>query len=120
MFDTLCLIGFTIMLATGQMLFKSAGLLMRDRPFQEGVLAVATAPTFYLALVLYGAATALWIWILSRVQLSVAYPWVGAGVLIVPCLSYFIYGDRVNGYYWLGAVFIVIGIVLTQMGGSRT
>ena len=43
-----------------------------------------------------------------------AYPWVSAGVIIVPLLSALIFGERVSITYWLGASLIVAGIVLTQ------
>ena len=118
MFDMICLATFTTVLAIGQLLFKKVGLIMRDQPFAEGVAAVATSPTLYLALALYGFATALWIWILSRVPLSLAYPWVGAGVILVPMLAYLVYGERVNAMYWVGAVFVAVGIILTQYGTS--
>jgi drug/metabolite transporter (DMT)-like permease len=43
-----------------------------------------------------------------------AYPWVAAGVIIVPLLSTLIFGERVTSTYWLGTALIVAGIVLTQ------
>jgi multidrug transporter EmrE-like cation transporter len=117
-FNMLCLAAFTTLLAIGQLLFKKVGLIMRGQPFFDGVLAVLASPTLYLALGLYGIATALWIWILSRVSLSLAYPWVGVGVILVPLLAYFVYGERVNAMYWVGATLVTAGIILTQLGTS--
>ena len=118
MLNILCLATFTTLLAIGQLLFKKAGLTMRGQPFIDGAYAVATSPAFYLALALYGISTALWIWILSRVSLSFAYPWVGVGVILVPLLAGLVYGERVNMIYWVGAIFVTVGIVLTQYGTS--
>jgi multidrug transporter EmrE-like cation transporter len=71
-------------------------------------------PTFYLISTLWrrDALDS----ILSRVPLSIAYPWIGVGVILVPMLAYLVYGERVNAMYWVGAVFVAVGIVLTQYG----
>ena len=111
---------FTLLLAAGQLLFKTAGLAIRGLPVRDGLLALAHVPAFYAAIALYAASTFLWVWLLSRVTLMQAYPWVSAGMIIVPLLSAIVFGERVNAIYWLGAVLIVAGIVLTQYaaGGS--
>jgi drug/metabolite transporter (DMT)-like permease len=105
---------FTAMLAVGQLLFKKAGLAMRGLPLREGLTVLAQVPAFYAAIALYGLSTFLWVWLLSRVTLMQAYPWVSAGVIIVPLLSALVFGERVSITYWLGASLIVAGIVLTQ------
>jgi drug/metabolite transporter (DMT)-like permease len=116
-FATSNLIGlaiFSAMLAVGQLLFKKAGLSMRGMPLFDGLLSVAQLPAFYAAISLYAVSTVLWVWLLSRVTLMQAYPWVSAGVVIVPLLSGMIFGERVNAAYWLGAALIVAGIAITQ------
>lgn len=102
------------MLAIGQLLFKQVGLSIRDQSLVDGVLSALRQPALYAALSLYGLATLLWIWILSRVPLTQAYPWVAAGVVIVPLLGLWVFGERVSFTFWVGVVLIVIGIVITQ------
>lgn len=118
MIDTVSLLGFTLLLALGQLLFKKVGLELRGQPLGDGLLRVFATPAFYAAIALYGAATLLWIWILSRVPLSRAYPYVALGVVLVPLASMFVFGERVHLTFWLGAALIVAGIVITQIGGS--
>jgi drug/metabolite transporter (DMT)-like permease len=108
------LVIFTAVLATGQLLFKKAGLSMRGLPLRDGLLNLAQVPAFYAAIVLYALSTFLWVWLLSRITLVQAYPWVATGVIIVPLLSMLIFGERVTSTYWLGAVLIVAGTILTQ------
>ena len=105
---------FTVMLAVGQLLFKKSGLSIRGLPLGEALVNLAQLPAFYAALVLYGLATLLWVWLLSRVTLMQAYPWVAAGVVIVPLLSAAVFGERVNATFWLGALLIVAGLLITQ------
>ena len=116
MLNIICLAGFAVLIAVGQLLFKKAGLIMRDQPLLDGVAAVASSPSLYFALILYGVATAIWIWILSRVPLSLAYPWIGVGVILVPLLAAYVYGERMNTMYWIGAALVAFGVVLTQWG----
>jgi drug/metabolite transporter (DMT)-like permease len=114
MANVLMLILFTTMLAGGQLLFKQVGLVMQGRPAAEGFLLAARAPALYAALALYGVSTLLWIWILSRVSLSQAYPWIGVGTAIVPLLAVWVFGERVGAAYWMGVAFVMLGVWLTQ------
>jgi len=109
---------FTTTLAVGQLLFKQVGLSLRGRPLVSGMLSITQEPAFYLALVLYGFATLLWIWILARVPLMQAYPWVAIGIALVPLLSWFVFDERVTPVFWLGIAFIMAGVLLTQLGAS--
>jgi drug/metabolite transporter (DMT)-like permease len=105
---------FTLILAAGQVLFKKVGLAVAGLPPAEAMLAVLRDPFLYGALALYGLATLLWIWILSRVPLSQAYPWVALGVILVPLLGWYLFGERVAPVFWVGTALIVAGLFLTQ------
>ncbi len=115
MTNTLALLGFTIMLAAGQLLFKKVGLQLQGSQPATAVQNILAAPEIYAALALYGAATILWIWILSRVPLSRAYPYVALGVVLVPLASILVFGERIRPAFWLGAALIVAGIIVTQV-----
>jgi multidrug transporter EmrE-like cation transporter len=116
--DAMNLSVFTVMLAFGQVFFKRVGLALQGHSGLEAIAVVIRAPSLYFGLILYGGATLLWIWILSRVNLSVAYPWVAVGMVIVPLLGWLMFGERVGPIFWLGVAFIVIGVGLTQYAAS--
>jgi drug/metabolite transporter (DMT)-like permease len=105
---------YVAMIATGNMLFKHLGLSMQGKPVAEGFLIVARSPTLYAALGLYGLATFLWIWILSKFTLSQAYPWLAVPLGIVPLLAWAIFDERMSPSYWLGIGFVIVGVLLTQ------
>ena len=109
---------FSTALAAGQILFKQVSLEMQGKSLAEGFLAIARIPTLYGAIALYGAATMLWIWILSRVPLSQAYPWVALAMAGVPVLASFVFHERVGNIYWLGIVLVIFGLLLTQLGSK--
>lgn len=109
-----CLILFTVSLSAGQLLFKTVGLALRTGPLSETALRVLQMPVLYAALALYGGATALWIWILSRVPLTEAYPWVALGMVLVPLIGWFVFDERVKPLFWLGVALILVGVWITQ------
>jgi len=95
-------------------MFKSIGLAIRGQPLIDAIRLIFFGRAFYIALAIYGVATLLWVWILSRVPLSQAYPWVAGGIALVSLLSWYVFGERFGGLFWLGIGLIVMGIVITQ------
>jgi drug/metabolite transporter (DMT)-like permease len=108
------LLTFAVLLALGQLLFKRVGLEARAQSLLDSLSAMFRSPSFYAAVMLYGLSTLLWIWILSRVSLSKAYPWVAVTMTIVPLLSWLVFGERVQPMYWLGILLVILGVLLTQ------
>lgn len=120
MVNLISLTVFALSLAIGQVLFKKTAIAMAGRPFLEGFIAVLGEPVLYLALALYGASTLLWIWILSRMPLTQAHPFVAGTMVLVPLLSVLLLGEKVSYVFWIGIALVMLGILLTQYGiGSR-
>jgi len=94
-------------IAGGQLLFKLASLAW---PAQSGVMGLAQVPWFWLALVVYGAATLAWISLLRTVPLSVAYPFFALAFFIVPLLSWWALGEPMSSRQWMGAALIGLGV----------
>ena len=113
------LLVFTLSLAAGQILFKKTALAMSGVPFVEGLRAVLVEPLLYAALALYGLTTLLWIWLLSRIPLTQAHPFMAASIIIVPVLSVLLLGERVSYVFWIGITFVTVGVLLTQLGIVR-
>jgi multidrug transporter EmrE-like cation transporter len=113
--DRVLLLVFTLALAGGQLLFKrAADGVAGAQGAADAAGRVALSPSFYLALCLYGGSTLLWIWILTRVPLSQAYPWAAAGTALVPLLAVLLFGEQVRPLYWLGIALIMAGIIVVQ------
>ena len=107
------LLGFSLLLAVGQSLFKMAALSIAGEPGAAGFVGLLQVPVFWCAIVLYGAATLLWVHVLQTVPLSRAYPFAALGFLIVPALSAYFFREKITLVYGLGAMLIVGGIILT-------
>lgn len=107
---------FSCLMASGQMLFKfTAGQVGAPGSFLETILGLVRVPTFWLACVLYGVATLFWLWILTRVPLSFAYPASALALVIVPLLSMLVFAERLPLTYWLGLALVLGGLyILTR------
>ena len=80
------------------------------------VVAVLTSPGVMGGLALYGIATVLWQGVLSRVELSQAYPFVGLSFVLAAVLGYFVFADAVSATRVAGIALIVAGVVLVGRG----
>jgi multidrug transporter EmrE-like cation transporter len=114
MLNYFALIIFTGLLVTGQIFFKYAAAALQNKPIGVGFSALLSTPTFYAAVAIYGADTLLWVWILSRIPLSQAYPWVAIATVGVPAIAVILFHERLHGIYWLGVALVVLGVFLTQ------
>lgn len=100
------------MLAAGQVLFKYASrALDLSRPITFLSLPLLSA------LLLYAFATVCWLLVLSRVPLTLAFPFYGLGFVVVPLLSWIFLKEALTLPVIIGSLVIAIGVVIVAMGG---
>ncbi len=104
------LVGFSVLLSSGQMLFKYAAITSPVLNSFHGFLSLALNPWFIVAVILYAVATILWILILQQVPLSMAYPFVALGFVLVPLGAHYFLHETLNFYYLIGVLFVVLGL----------
>jgi drug/metabolite transporter (DMT)-like permease len=75
-------------------------------------LAVASSPLVWAGLTIYGVSIAVWLWILSKVDLSLAYPFVGVSFIVVMLFGVFLLHETVTPLRMLGTVLIAAGCML--------
>lgn len=119
MVKTAALAIFGVMVATGgQLLLRSGmervGYIGADRIKKPIALAlqVATEPRVIVGLFLFVLSAAMWLVVLSRVPLSIAYPFAGLTYVFVVTFSRFILKEHVPALRWFGLLMIVAGIIL--------
>jgi drug/metabolite transporter (DMT)-like permease len=69
-------------------------------------------PRLWLGLTLFGISALFWLVVLSRVDLSVAYPFVGLSYIIVVLFSRLFLHEQVSALRWLGVVVVAAGIAI--------
>lgn len=67
-----------------------------------------------LGIISYGLSFLLWIKVLSKVELSYAYPMVSLGYVITMIFSYFVFKENISFIRILGIAFIILGVVLVS------
>ncbi len=69
-------------------------------------------PLLWIGLVLFGVSALFWLIVLSRVDLSLAYPFVGISYVVIVALARFIFHEQVPTLRWIGVSVIAVGIAL--------
>jgi len=100
-----------LLIALGQLLFKQAGLRLSANG-QQNVLQTMLDPFLIAALALYGIGTLLWVYVLSRLPLSQAYPFMAFTYILVPVASMLLFKETIPPAYWIGAALIIAGVVV--------
>lgn len=60
----------------------------------------------------YGLSSIFWLILLSRVELSYAYPALSLGYVLVTLVGAFLLGENVSSMRWLSVMVICVGVVL--------
>lgn len=76
------------------------------------VVSVLLHPWVLLGLMLYGGAAVVWLLVLSKIDVSLAYPFVGLGFVVTTALAWMFLGESVTVMRLTGTLLIVSGIVV--------
>ena len=119
--NLLLLLFAVVAAATGQLMLKHGMSGVADAVTRRGgsvLLKAATEPWVLGGLAVFGISALAWLTTLSRVPLSVAYPFNALGLLIVVGSSVVVLHERVQPLAWLGVVAVVGGLVLVVVAQS--
>jgi multidrug transporter EmrE-like cation transporter len=81
-------------------------------------LAVAGSPGVWLGLTAYGLSALLWLFVLARMDLSVAYAFVALGFLLVMAMGAAVFGEPITWQKALGTLLVAGGIWLVAASSS--
>lgn len=80
--------------------------------WRETLLKVIVVPQVWLGLSFYVFSAISWLIVLSRVDLSFAYPFVAVGYIAVLLISSIYLHENVPMLRWLGVIVICFGVIL--------
>ena len=101
--------------AVGQLVLKHGMTLAQRHAHRTGhslALAAATSPWIVGGLVIFGCSAVAWLLTLSRIPLSVAYPFNALGYVAILTASVLVLHERTNLWTWLGTSFVAGGLIL--------
>lgn len=111
LFNGLLILLNTLILVSGQFLWK-IGMTNRSVSFDSlgAITRVMISPYILSGLVLYGMATILWLFILTKVPLSVAYPIQSIAYILAVFGAYFFFQEEITLWKVIGVILIMAGV----------
>ena len=106
------LVLYALGMSIGQVLFKLSADRMNGNATEGFLVSVLGNGYFYIALVLYCVLTVLWVWILTRVPLSRAYPFVVLAFVFTPAFAHLIFGESLDLWYAAGLGLVLSGLAV--------
>ena len=111
-----------VLVVTGQTLIKFGVNNIGNfsaMPFIQFVVKAFTTIPIVVGIFLYVISTVVWLMLLSRVSLSVAYPSLSLGYLAILFVSWFYLGESVNFYQVVGVLLVIAGLsFIYTLGGA--
>ena len=80
---------------------------------------IASQIWVWAGLAIFAVSAVLWLFALSRADLSFAYPFAALGYVIIVIASIVFLGEHVQPVTWVGVVLIVIGIFVIAQGAPK-
>lgn len=102
--------------AAGQILVKfgAVNLNFNNGNYLKILLSILTNIPVISGIIVYGISFLIWIKVLSKVELSYAYPMVSLGYVLIVIFSYFILKENVTIIRVIGILVIIIGVVIVS------
>ena len=104
-----------------QLLFKRGMFALANMSFSLDnmyilIKHVLTNPFLLGGLFFYGISFLLWLFILAKVKLSVAYPITSMNFVLVLIASYYFFGEKLSLFQYVGILFIIVGVFALSRG----
>ena len=101
--------------AVAQTLLKMGASAAQPASLDQYLIAYATSPYILGGFALYGAGAVVWIFVLARLPLSVAYPFVGLGFIVTMVLGGLVLGENLSALRIDGTLMVATGCILVAL-----
>lgn len=122
--DLLMILFVTCSTLGSQLLLKDTVVRIAQRiPAPAGMdwlVAVMSSPKVWLAVAIQGIGFVVWIVVVSRVKLGLAFATSGAFFyILLALLSWYLYGERLAPLQWAGIALVSTGVLMISMLGTK-
>ncbi|AZD22306.1 Undecaprenyl phosphate-aminoarabinose flippase subunit ArnE [Pseudomonas chlororaphis subsp. aurantiaca] len=94
----------------GQIAQKFAVESWRGQP--SGALAKLRSPWLWLALASLGLGLLVWLLVLQRVEVGIAYPMLSLNFVLITLIARFVFHEAIDRRHWLGVALVLAGVLL--------
>ncbi len=101
-----------LMLKVGVERADVTGKVAETVPVFSKLLSMLVSPFVLLGLATYALGTIVWLFVLAKSPLSVAYPFVGAGFILTALLGAMVLNENLSALRICGIIMIAIGCAL--------
>jgi len=116
MIDILVLVMISVILGSFGQIYLKKGLsvspLQASDLFSIRIFKSLFQRDVLVGVLLYAISTLVWFMVLSKAQLSYAYPLIGLGYALTALLAKLYFGEQVSLMRWLGIAIIICGAFL--------
>ena len=111
-----CLLASMILGVVGQVFIKSGLNSLGNLNFSSALigsyLKIFLSPFVFLGICLYFMGVFFWLYALSKVDLSYAFPFVSFSYVLIVLFSWVFLGEHISHLRWAGVIAISIGVFL--------
>ena len=75
-------------------------------------MCIRDSPYIIFGFIAYGISIILWLWVLSKVDVSLAYPFQALGYIVVTILAWLIFQENINLTRIIALIFISLGLII--------
>lgn len=86
----------------------------------DNIVRAILTPNVFAGFVLYGFAAVAWLIVLSKFELSYAYPMLAMMYIVIPFAASIFLKEHINSMQWVGIMVITVGILIVSQFGSQT
>ena len=106
----LLLLGACLLTCLGQIAQKLA--VEQWRGHFPGLVSAASSLWLWLALVCLGSGLLLWLLVLQRLDVGIAYPMLALNVVLITLAGRYLFKEPIDRRHWIGLTLILAGVVL--------
>jgi len=106
----LLLMAVCVLTCLGQIAQKYAVESWRGQP--SGWDRTLRSPWLWLALVALGAGLLVWLLVLQRLEVGIAYPMLSLNFVLITLVARFVFHETIDRRHWLGVALVMGGVVL--------
>lgn len=110
----LILSSFSLLTASAQLMFKKASMTLPPLNSFSNALLMTINPWLIGAILMNVLAIILWVIVLQKTPLSVAYPFAALAFVFVPLFAWFFFQEHLNLWQIAGIGFIISGIIIVS------
>ncbi len=104
-----------LLMSIGQLLFKQAAIFLNNNVQLQFPLKYLLNPWFYGAVFSYILSTFIWVNILTKMKLSVAYPILSISYILTTVGAMVLFKEKFSLINFLGIFFIMMGVSLISV-----